>query len=106
MDWETWVLVALYSFLGIDVGGFGQASSMLRLIRLFRLARVARAARLLHAAPELLILAKGIFAAIRSVIAVMCLLSLVVYVFAILFVQLLSGSAVAVGMFENVPEAP
>jgi hypothetical protein len=78
---------------------------MLRLIRLFRLARVARAARLLHAAPELLILAKGIFAAIRSVIAVMCLLSLVVYVFAILFTQLLSGTPAGAGIFDNVPEA-
>lgn len=105
MVWETWVLTALYLLLGIQVGAGGKAANMLRLIRLFRLVRVARAARLLHAAPELLILAKGIFAAIRSVMAVMCLLSLVVYVFAILFTQLLSGTAAGAGIFDNVPQA-
>lgn len=105
MCWETWLLVALYLFFGVNVEGFGRAPNVLRSFRLIRLARVARAARLLNAAPEMLILAKGIFSAIRSVIAVMCLLLLVVYVFAVMFTQLLSGTAAGAGRFDSVPQA-
>lgn len=68
--------------------------------------RVARATRLIHNAPELLILARGIFQGMRSVLAVLCLCALVIYVFAIMFTELLAGrDIIPSGVFDNVPES-
>jgi hypothetical protein len=58
-------------------------------MKLFRLARLSRLLRLLRSMPELLILVKGMVAAMRSVGFVMLLLLLITYVFSIAFVQLL-----------------
>lgn len=104
MAWETWVLPILYKCVGTNEN-MAKKTSLLRVFRLFRLIRVARAGRLLSSAPELMLLGKGIFAAVRSVIAVLTLLSLVIYIFAIIFTQLLSDMAVGKGRFENVPES-
>merc|ERR1719440_604856 len=75
------------------------------MLRLVRLLRVARATRLVHSVPELLILVTGIGAGMRSVLAVFALSALVIYVFAVIFTQLLSGTAVAAGIFDNVPQS-
>jgi len=77
----------------------------LRVFRLFRLVRVARTTRLLHSVPELLILARGMLAGMRSVVAVFSLLLLIVYVFAITFTMMLSGTKFEHGVFETVPES-
>lgn len=105
MIWENWVLVFLYLMWGVTSLDSPKGSSLLRLFRLVRLVRVARAGRLLSSAPELLLLAKGILAAVRSVLAVLCLLSLVIYVFAVIFTQLLAGTEVGAGSFDNVPQS-
>ena len=57
---------------------------MLRLIRLLRLSRIARLAKLLRAVPELMILIKGILFATRSVFCTFALLSICIYVFAVM----------------------
>lgn len=80
-------------------------ASILRMARLLRLSRMARMARLLRAMPELLILIKGMVAAIRSVFFTLALLMLVLYVYAIAFVQLTGGTQVGFTYFNTVPEA-
>lgn len=93
MVWETWVMTFLYVVMNFkpDSSGAG-AASVLRIFRIFRLTRVARTARLLSSVPELMILAKGMIVAMRSVMAILCLLALIVYIFSIVFTQLLAES--------------
>jgi len=105
MVMETWVMtVFLIAQGGGKNNGMGNAS-ILRLVRLMRLTRMARMARLLRAMPELMILVKAILVAFRSVFFTLCLLLLIIYVFAIAFVQLTSEtteSAVREDYFSGV----
>merc|ERR1719424_1135108 len=41
----------------------------------------------------------------RSVFAILCLLTLCIYIFAVVFAQLLGGTAVGSGKFDSVPGA-
>jgi len=102
---ETWVMTGVLLLTGgAGGGGLGNAS-MLRMARLLRLSRMARMARLFRAMPELLILVKGMGAAMRSVFFVLCLLMIVMYVFAIVFRQLTDGTQVGSEYFNSVPQA-
>merc|ERR1719261_1833076 len=95
MIFETWIMaiILLSASSGEGGGGMGNAS-LLRLLRLLRLSRMARVARLLRSMPELLVLIKGMIAAIRSVFFTLLLLFLLLYVFAILFRQLTVDSTI------------
>ncbi|CAK9074142.1 unnamed protein product, partial [Durusdinium trenchii] len=70
-----------------------------------RILRVARAARIINSLPELRVLVKGMAIAMRSTITILALLLIVVYIFAVVFTQLLSGSHVAPGWFDSVPQS-
>merc|ERR1719265_1702587 len=88
MIFETWIMMVLMLVAGGgSSSGMGNAS-LLRLLRLLRLSRMARMARLLRSMPELLVLIKGMIAAIRSVFFTLLLLVLLLYVFSILFRQM------------------
>merc|ERR1719277_1565411 len=102
MIWETWITPLLFAVMGGATHG-GSATNIFRVFRLFRLTRVARLARLLNGMPELMVLIKGMVIAIRSVFSTLLLLVLIIYVFAILFTQLLSGTEAGAGCFDNVP---
>merc|ERR1719331_2215743 len=88
--------------------GLGNAS-LLRVARLLRLTRMARMARLLRAMPELLILIKGMVAAMRSVFFTLILLCLMTYCFGIMFTQLMAETELGnpytdpKGIFSTVP---
>merc|ERR1719413_349483 len=98
---ETWVMTAVMLALGGGgSGGMGDAS-ILRMARLLRLSRMARMARLLRAMPELMILIKGIAAATRSVFFTLALLCLLMYVFAIMFTQLMVETEVGEEYFKK-----
>merc|ERR1719446_723734 len=86
-------------------GGRGGSSPMgnASIFRLFRLARLARMARMLRSMPELLILIKGMVAAMRSVGFVLLLLVIIMYVFSIAFVQLLKGTDAGNEFFPGIP---
>mmetsp|Transcript_16799 Transcript_16799/g.38930 ORF Transcript_16799/g.38930 Transcript_16799/m.38930 type:complete len:570 (-) Transcript_16799:52-1761(-) len=103
MIWETWVEVAIFLVLG-NSNSVGQAS-IFRIFRMLRLTRVARLARVLRRVPEVMILVKGMVIALRSVCATFALLGVIIYVFAILFTQELSGTEVAENCFDTVPQA-
>jgi len=93
----------MYWISGIAKGGkAGKASNVLRVLRLLRLSRALRVTRLIRHCPELLFLTKGLLSAVRSVMAVLLLLVIVIYIFAVLFTQLLSDSDVGQGNFEGV----
>jgi len=106
MVWETWILVMwLAIFGGYDTMRNGRASSVFRIFRLLRLTRVARTAKLIANFPELMILAKGMLIAMRSVAAVLALLFIIIYIFSIIFTEMLSETRAGTGNFENVPQS-
>lgn len=99
---ETWVLTAVMIMLG---GGGGSSplgnAAILRLLRLLRLSRMAR---MLRSMPELMILIKGMVAAARSVFFTMCLLFIVIYIFAIALTQLADGTDAGEHEFRTIPK--
>jgi len=103
---ETWIftLVLLIVFAGNDAAG-GSNTGVMRLARLLRLSRMARMAKLLRVMPELMIMIKGMKAATRSVFFTLLLLVVIMYVFAIAFVQLGVGTEVGAEFFNQVPVA-
>lgn len=104
---ETWVMNIVIALSASGSGSgteFGNAS-VLRIARLLRLTRMARMARLLRAMPELLILVKGIRAAMRSVFFTLVLLCALLYVWAIACTQLMDGFEVGDVHFPNVLES-
>jgi len=107
MVWETWVVTSMLAMGMSDSGVTGDtgAASVFRLLRLLRLSRVLRIGRLLKEMPEFMMLAKGMVIGLRSVFSTLVLMVAIIYVFAIIFVQLLSDTPAAPGCFENVPLA-
>jgi len=103
MVFETWLMTSIMLMMSNGNSGLGN-TGILRMARLLRLTRMARMARLLRAMPELLILIKGMIAAMRSVSFTLGLLFVMLYIFAIAFVQLCDGSECQV-FFPDVPSA-
>lgn len=102
---ETWVFVLILA-LGAGAGsGLLENASILRIARMFRLARMARLARLLRAVPELMILIKGMLSAARSVFFTLCLLFILLYLFAIAMTQLTLNTDVGDLYFASVPKS-
>jgi len=85
MVFETWIMSAITLLTPGDGNGVGPLS-VLRIARLLRLTRMARLAR---ACPEMVIMIRALISAMRSVTIALLLLFLMIYVFAIAFVQLL-----------------
>lgn len=102
---ETWLITAVFWLLGSDSQGALGNASILRLVRLLRLTRLARMVRLLRAMPELMILVKGVSVATRSVFFTLCLLTIVVYVFAIAFTQLTEDTVLEDKYFKTIPKS-
>eukprot|EP00928_Gymnodinium_smaydae_P069351 TRINITY_DN5279_c0_g2_i1.p1 TRINITY_DN5279_c0_g2~~TRINITY_DN5279_c0_g2_i1.p1 ORF type:complete len:654 (-),score=101.34 TRINITY_DN5279_c0_g2_i1:144-2105(-) len=100
---ETWVMSAALLLSPSDSSGGN--TGFLRIAKLFRLSRMARMARLMRAMPEMMILIRGMAAAARSVFFTLCLLVVIIYVFAILFVQLTMDTPVGDKYFKDVPSA-
>eukprot|EP00747_Dinoflagellata_sp_TGD_P050679 gnl/TRDRNA2_/TRDRNA2_146903_c0_seq1.p1 gnl/TRDRNA2_/TRDRNA2_146903_c0~~gnl/TRDRNA2_/TRDRNA2_146903_c0_seq1.p1 ORF type:complete len:637 (+),score=126.13 gnl/TRDRNA2_/TRDRNA2_146903_c0_seq1:59-1969(+) len=102
---ETWVMTLVFIITGFDSGSSMGDAAVLRMLRLLRLTRMARITRLLRAAPELMILIKAMVAATRSVFFTLCLLMLIIYVFAIAFTQLTRSSEAGKMYFNTVADS-
>merc|ERR1719424_2499169 len=102
---ETWVMSIFLLCVGGGEGGLLSNVEMLRMFRLLRLSKMARIVRLLHVVPELVVIVKGMMAAMRSVFFTFCLLAGVIYVFSIAFVQLMKGTESGGNYFATVPMA-
>jgi len=105
MIFETWVALLVYALAPASASFLATNTSVLRLGRLARLCRVARLSKLLLKMPEVLVLFKGLAVASRAVISTMFLISLIIYVFAILFKNLANGTALEEKYFENIRSA-
>eukprot|EP00747_Dinoflagellata_sp_TGD_P125248 gnl/TRDRNA2_/TRDRNA2_174129_c1_seq21.p1 gnl/TRDRNA2_/TRDRNA2_174129_c1~~gnl/TRDRNA2_/TRDRNA2_174129_c1_seq21.p1 ORF type:complete len:915 (+),score=201.02 gnl/TRDRNA2_/TRDRNA2_174129_c1_seq21:187-2745(+) len=102
---ETWIItIALLIF---DVGSIGVLGnlSMLRMARMVKMLRMTRMARLLRAVPELMVLVKGIAIAARSVFFFFLLITIIVYIFAIVCRITTKDSHVEDRYFNSVPAA-
>lgn len=102
---EIWFLSLCLAIFAPDA-----TSSGFRLMRLLRFTRLARMARLLRSIPELLIIVRAIAIALRSVFFLMVLLLGLVYIFALLFTQLLDGKnqppgSMAYDSFRTLPRS-
>mmetsp|Transcript_99344 Transcript_99344/g.256787 ORF Transcript_99344/g.256787 Transcript_99344/m.256787 type:complete len:611 (-) Transcript_99344:372-2204(-) len=104
---ETWVMSLVVLMVGDSSEALGQASnaSVLRILRMLRITRMARMAKLLRAVPELLVMVKGIVAAARSVAVTLLMLITIVYVFGVLFRQIMAGTELGETYFSSVPSA-
>eukprot|EP00931_Biecheleriopsis_adriatica_P040993 TRINITY_DN23483_c0_g1_i1.p1 TRINITY_DN23483_c0_g1~~TRINITY_DN23483_c0_g1_i1.p1 ORF type:complete len:624 (-),score=117.62 TRINITY_DN23483_c0_g1_i1:78-1898(-) len=107
MIWETWVQVILYEMFSKsnDYGFSPRILSVLRIFRVLRLLRLFRFSRVLLAFPELFILVKGMAAAMRSMLVTLSMLLLIVYVYAIIFTDLFSGTKLGEDHFDHVLQA-
>jgi hypothetical protein len=105
MVWSTWIQPWLYHAGMYKPNTYfkGRGATVLRVFRLFRLSRLMRTARLMRFLPEIGILAKGIRAAMTSVVSTLCALSIVIYIAGLIFTQLLSGKDIASDRFDTVP---
>jgi len=104
MIFDGWIMQVVIIMTGSTQSGMG-AFPIIRILRLLRLTRMMRMARLLRAAPELMILIKGIAGATRSVGFTLLLLSGIIYIFAIAFRTLTDGSELGQRHFPTVPRA-
>eukprot|EP00929_Paragymnodinium_shiwhaense_P056748 TRINITY_DN2840_c0_g1_i1.p1 TRINITY_DN2840_c0_g1~~TRINITY_DN2840_c0_g1_i1.p1 ORF type:complete len:734 (+),score=151.16 TRINITY_DN2840_c0_g1_i1:201-2402(+) len=96
---ETWVMTSLMAS-GVLGGGGGVGGT--GILRLFRLLRLSRMARMLRSMPELMIMIKGMLAAFRSVFFTLCLLLIIMYIFAIMFTQLAKETPLAIKYFPSI----
>jgi len=99
---DTWLMALVFMFFNVSSGP-GDSISVLRVFRLLRLTRMARMVRLLRAAPELMILVRGMAAASRSVALTLVLLSGIIYIYAIIFRQVTDGTAIGDQYFRSIP---
>eukprot|EP00929_Paragymnodinium_shiwhaense_P100328 TRINITY_DN6257_c0_g1_i1.p1 TRINITY_DN6257_c0_g1~~TRINITY_DN6257_c0_g1_i1.p1 ORF type:complete len:712 (+),score=173.95 TRINITY_DN6257_c0_g1_i1:111-2246(+) len=100
MIMETWALPGLVSV--VSLGPAEAIFSNTAILRLFRLMRLCRMIRMLRGLPELMLLCKGMVAAMRSVFYVMVLLIVVTYVYGIALVQLSEGTEFGEAYFPDV----
>jgi len=104
---ETWVVSVVVALLAsgstqtLDLGN----ATLVRMLRLLRLSRVARMARLLRSMPEIIILIKGMVAAVRSVFFTLLLLVVLLYVFAIVLKQASIQTPTGDEFFSTVPRS-
>merc|ERR1719199_1536423 len=91
---ETWVFTFVMAVTASRTSAGLGDTSILRLARMLRLCRMLRVARLLRSMPELFILIKAIMTASRATFFTLALLFVVLYVYSVLFVQVLKGTAV------------
>eukprot|EP00931_Biecheleriopsis_adriatica_P046132 TRINITY_DN26478_c0_g2_i1.p1 TRINITY_DN26478_c0_g2~~TRINITY_DN26478_c0_g2_i1.p1 ORF type:complete len:587 (-),score=106.44 TRINITY_DN26478_c0_g2_i1:365-2125(-) len=101
--WQTW-LSLLLNFFGCEMNG-GRIVSTLRIVRLFRLTRIARLSRVISLVPELEVLSKGMAAALRGMLVTLSMLLIIIYIFAIMFTQLLAGTPTGSGHFDSILQA-
>lgn len=93
---DTWILTLIH-LQGQNDGANMSSMTLLRVLRIFRLLRVLRVLRLFRFFRELLLLAQGIFGAMRALFWAVALIVLVLYICAVFINRLLENQ-------DDVPE--
>lgn len=88
---ECYVLPLFLWMFTVDPAGRG-GWAIFRFCRLMKVARLGRAARLIRHFPQMMILARGIFEALRAVLYTTVLLAGLLYVFGIIFKTQVAGT--------------
>jgi len=100
---ETWALpLYIHIVHGDGDRSAGRELVILRVAKLLRLSRIGRIAQLLHAMPEVLMLLKGIVAALRSVMVTVILLFALLLLFGVIFRTQASGDHELAEIFPSV----
>jgi len=102
---ETWILVGVMTVMGMKSASDLGPVSILRVVRMAKMARMARMVRLVRAFPEIVVLIKGIKAAVRSVMTFFVLWIIMVYIYGVVFKQLTAEHDIGKEYFENIPAA-
>lgn len=102
---ETWVLFLVSAASkGGSVGNY--PADLLRMVKLARLTRSVRVARVLRSVPELTVIVRGIMVVMRTVFLILMLLTSLLYVFGIIFVQVARDTELSEsGDYKDVPTA-
>lgn len=96
---ETWIIPLATS------GSGGSAMGNMSLFKMLRLLRLTRMVRIMRALPELMTMLKGMAAASRAVGATFTLLTIVMYVFGIIFATQLHDNDVLSEEWGTIPKA-
>lgn len=103
---ETWLIPLTLAIAGAQPDStFYSEFSILRLVRIVRLTRLMRMFRLLRVLPEVMILLKGIAAAARSLFFTVLLLSVLLFIFAVILRTQSSENDSLKAMFSSVPSS-
>jgi hypothetical protein len=102
---ETWVLFFVSAVSdGNSTGNY--PTDLLRMVKLARLTRSVRVARVLRSVPELTVIMRGIMVVMRTVFLILMLLTSLLYVFGIIFVQVARDTELNEnGDYRDVPTA-
>jgi voltage-gated sodium channel len=98
MVMETWVMPFLLPV--IASGSKPPPTAPLRLLRLLRLSRLVR---LLRSLPDLIVIVKGMFAAMRAVSSSLLMILILIYVFAIVMHMFLAKDVLVEEYFATLP---
>lgn len=101
---ETWIFTLVLWALRNRTQAVLSKASIVKSLRLLKLLRAARMARLLRTMPEILIIVKGMAAAVRSVVFTFLLLIMILYVFALTLRQIADGTEIGETWFATVPK--
>eukprot|EP00928_Gymnodinium_smaydae_P080969 TRINITY_DN6455_c0_g2_i2.p1 TRINITY_DN6455_c0_g2~~TRINITY_DN6455_c0_g2_i2.p1 ORF type:complete len:635 (-),score=116.99 TRINITY_DN6455_c0_g2_i2:115-2019(-) len=102
---ETWVLSAVLlavTSTNDSLNSFSN-SNYLSIFRVMRLTRLARMARLIRQIPQLVIMAKGMASCVQSVLATLCILFILIYIFGIYFTQTMKDTLAGEMYFRTLP---
>jgi len=106
---DVWVMTVVFLSMPaswqVGADSERQSASGLQMFRLVRVLRVARMAHVLRAFPEATTIMRGMTAGLRNSFVVLCMLAIVIYIFAIIFKTVLDGSEVGDVHFTSVPKA-
>jgi len=88
----------------VDIGSsvFVKNAGLVRILRLMRLVRMARVAKLLRTMPEITVLVRAMFSALRAVGITLAFLVVVDYIFAVAFTQTARGTSLQRHHFPSV----
>jgi hypothetical protein len=78
---------------------------VLKIVKIIRVARVARIGRLFRAFPEIMLIVRSLTVVCRTVSVIIFVLTAIMYIFAILLIQLSKGTHFKRNIFKDVPTA-
>jgi hypothetical protein len=102
---DTWVMYVIFQLANVSNDQGFQNASLFRVFRMARLIKMTRILKLLRWMPELMIFLHGIQVATRSVCVTLLLLGIIMYIYAIIFMNLTKGTPLRNPKFSNLSQS-